>query len=195
MEVWSFRLNKIGFLPSCRCVNTTVWMHYKDIDKMHREEARWELRKNDTYYFEQIQEVIAHKTAAGRPFTSHLKNLSNKMNKTCGTLLEKQEWTHKLLWTSTHGRTSFGWSARNYLHQVCADTGRSSEDQPRAMDDRDGWRERERERQGNPCSDCDLMMMIIYIYIYTYRYIFTYTYIHTHTHTEIYLPIVQFCRS
>ena len=50
-----------------------------------------------------------------------------------------------LLWTSTHRRASVGWSARTYLHQLCADTGCSLEDLPEVMDDKDEWRERERE--------------------------------------------------
>ena len=40
-----------------------------------------------------------------------------------------------LLWTSIDGH------ARTYLHQLCADKGYSLENLPRAMDDRDGWRE------------------------------------------------------
>ena len=33
------------------------------------------------------------------------------------------------------------------IHQLCADTRCWLEDLPRAMDDRNGWRERERERE------------------------------------------------
>ena len=32
-------------------------------------------------------------------------------------------------------------TARNYIQQLCADTGCSLEDLPGAIDDRDGWRE------------------------------------------------------
>ena len=42
------------------------------------------------------------------------------------------------------------------IHQVCADTGRSQEDQPGVIDGKNGWWER-----GTPSSQCDL-----YIYIY-----------------------------
>ena len=38
-------------------------------------------------------------------------------------------------------------SAGTYLHQLCVDTGRNLEDLPRAMNDRDGWKERERVRK------------------------------------------------
>ena len=39
---------------------------------------------------EQILEAAPHKTAAVRPYTSHLINYPSKLNKTCRALLEKQ---------------------------------------------------------------------------------------------------------
>ena len=36
---------------SCGRASTTVWMHYMDSDKMHREMATWGLHKNATRYF------------------------------------------------------------------------------------------------------------------------------------------------
>ena len=45
-------------------------------------------------YFEQILEAAPHKTTPVQPLTSHLKNHPSKMNKICGTLLEKQRQTH-----------------------------------------------------------------------------------------------------
>ena len=51
-----------------------------------------------------------------------------------------------LLWTPSHGRAKSGRPARTDIQQLCADTGCSPEDQPKAMDDREGWRERERVR-------------------------------------------------
>ena len=50
-----------------------------------------------------------------------------------------------LLWTPTHRHASVGRSARIYLLQLCADTGSSFKDLPRAMDDRDRRSERVRE--------------------------------------------------
>ena len=47
-----------------------------------------------------------------------------------------------LLWTPTHGRTKAGWPARTYIQQLCEDTGCCPEDLPRAMNDREEWRER-----------------------------------------------------
>ena len=50
-----------------------------------------------------------------------------------------------LLWTPSHGHAKAGGPPRTYIQQLCADTGCSPEDQPEAMDDREGWRERIRD--------------------------------------------------
>ena len=47
-----------------------------------------------------------------------------------------------LLWTPTYGRAKAGWPARTYIQQLCEDTGCSLEDLPKAMNDRENWRER-----------------------------------------------------
>ena len=50
-----------------------------------------------------------------------------------------------LLWTLTHGRAKAGRPARTYIQQLCEDTGCCPEDLPRAMNDREEWRERVRD--------------------------------------------------
>ena len=60
-----------------------------------------------------------------------------------------------LLWIPTHGRTKAGRPARTYIQQLCEDTGCCPEDLPRAMNDREEWRERVRDIQH------DMMMMMI----------------------------------
>ena len=50
-----------------------------------------------------------------------------------------------LLWTPTHVRAKTGRPARTYTQQVCEDTGCCPEDLPRAMNDREEWRERVRD--------------------------------------------------
>ena len=50
-----------------------------------------------------------------------------------------------LLWTTSHGRAKAGRPARTYLQQLCEDTGCSPEDLPKAINDREGWRERVRD--------------------------------------------------
>ena len=52
-----------------------------------------------------------------------------------------------LLWTPSCGRAK---AARTYIQQLCADTGYNPEDLLKAMDDREGWRERVR----NIGADC-----------------------------------------
>ena len=50
-----------------------------------------------------------------------------------------------LLWIPTHGRAKAGRPARTYIQQRCEDTGCCPEDLPRAMNDREEWRERVRD--------------------------------------------------
>ena len=50
-----------------------------------------------------------------------------------------------LLWTPTHGHAKAGRPARIYIQQLCEDTGCYPEDLPRAMNDREEWRERVRD--------------------------------------------------
>ena len=45
------------------------------------------------------------------------------------------------LWTPSHGRAKAGWPARTDIQQLCANTGCSLEDLPKAMDDREDWQE------------------------------------------------------
>ena len=50
-----------------------------------------------------------------------------------------------LLWIPTHGRAKAGRPARTYIQQLCEDTECCPEDLPRAMNDREEWRERVRD--------------------------------------------------
>ena len=54
-----------------------------------------------------------------------------------------------LLWTPSHGRAKTRRPAQTYIQQLCANTGCNPEDLPKAMDDKEGWRERVR----NICAD------------------------------------------
>ena len=49
-----------------------------------------------------------------------------------------------LLWTPSHERAKAGRPARSYIQQLSVDTGCSPEDLPKAIDDREVWRERVR---------------------------------------------------
>ena len=50
-----------------------------------------------------------------------------------------------LFWTPTYGRAKAGRPAQTYIQQLCEDTGCCLEDLPRAMNDREEWRERIRD--------------------------------------------------
>ena len=50
-----------------------------------------------------------------------------------------------LQWTPAYGQAKAGRPARTYIQQLCEDTGCSPEDLPKAMNDREKWRERVRD--------------------------------------------------
>ena len=120
--------------------------------------------------------------------TSHLTNqqcptylvhLACKINKICGTLLEKQWQTYKWhSWMYPYTWMCQGWLTNKNLHQlVCADTGCSLEDLLEVIDDRVGWRERKRVRKFNAVSVTWWWWwwwwcthIYIYIYVYMQRY-------------------------
>ena len=59
-----------------------------------------------------------------------------------------------LLWNPTHGRAKAGRPARTYIQQLCEDTGCCPEDLPRAMNDREKWRERVRDIRATSTTWC-----------------------------------------
>ena len=69
-----------------------------------------------------------------------------------------------LLWIPTHGRAKAGRPARTYIQQLCEDTGCCPEDLPRAMNDREEWRERVRDIRATSA----IWWWWWYIYIYIY---------------------------
>ena len=77
-----------------------------------------------------------------------------------------------LLWIPTHGRAKAGRPARTYIQQLCEDTWCCPEDLPRAMNDREEWRERVRDIVLPARYDDDIYNLIIiwnnFIYIYIY---------------------------
>ena len=83
-----------------------------------------------------------------------------------------------LLWIPTHGRAKAGRPARTYIQQLCEDTGCCPEDLPRAMNDKEEWRERVRDIRA---TSAIWWWWYIYIYIcmlagiYLYRYMYIYT--------------------
>ena len=49
-----------------------------------------------------------------------------------------------LLWTPAYGQSKAGRLARTFIQQLCDDTGCNPEDLPKAINDRETWRERVR---------------------------------------------------
>ena len=86
-----------------------------DANKTAGEEARRQLHKNATCNLKQVLAATPHKTPTVRPPTP------------------------------THGRAKAGRPARTYIQQLCKDTGCCPEDLPRAINDREEWRERVRD--------------------------------------------------
>ena len=80
-----------------------------------------------------------------------------------------------LLWIPTHGRAKAGRPARTYIQQLCEDTGCCPEDLPRAMNDREEWRERVRDIRAASTIWWWWWwwwyIYIIYIYIYVCVYV------------------------
>ena len=50
-----------------------------------------------------------------------------------------------LLWTPAYGQAKAGWPAQTYIKQLCEDTGCNPEDLPKAMNNKEKWRERVRD--------------------------------------------------
>ena len=50
-----------------------------------------------------------------------------------------------LLWTPAYGQSKAGRPARTFIQQLCDDTECNPEDLPKAMNDRETWRERVRD--------------------------------------------------
>ena len=82
-----------------------------------------------------------------------------------------------LLWIPTHGRAKAGRPARTYIQQLCEDTGCCPEDLPRAMNDREEWRERVRD-----------IRAAITIWWWWWWYIITYLYFHIY---NIFAPVIS----
>ena len=57
MDIW---INKTGIILDCNYVNTTVWLHHLDFNKMPEEKATWEQHTNDGYCLEQILEAAPY---------------------------------------------------------------------------------------------------------------------------------------
>ena len=71
MEIRPNRLNETQFLPGSGHIDTAIWLHYMDSNKMAGEEARWQLHKNAASNIEQVLAATPHKTPTVRPPASY----------------------------------------------------------------------------------------------------------------------------
>ena len=93
-----------------------------------------------------------------------------------------------LFWTPSHKRVSVWWPTITYLQQLCADKGRSLEELPEVMDDRDGYQDRVRKIHVS-----SMTWLFLYIYIYIYIYIYHCVYIiHIYIYIYIYVCVCVF---
>ena len=74
MEIRPDRLNETQFLPGSGHVDTAVWMHYLDANKMAGEEARRQLHKNVASNIKQVLAATPNKAPTIRPPASHHDN-------------------------------------------------------------------------------------------------------------------------
>ena len=118
-----------------------------DANKTAGEEARRQLHKNAACNLEQVLAATPHKTPTVRPPAPITKTIQVRRTRHAGHCWRSRDELIRdvLLWTPTHGRAKAGRPARTYIQQLCEDTGCCPEDLPRAMNDREEWRERVRD--------------------------------------------------
>ena len=68
------------FLPSSGHIDTAIWMHYLDTNKIAGEKARRQLHQNAVSNIEQVLEVTPHKAPTIQPPTSHHENYPSETN-------------------------------------------------------------------------------------------------------------------
>ena len=140
MEIRPDRWNEAQFLPGSGCIDTAIWMHYMDANQTAGEETWRQLHKNVE---SNIEQVLATTPTKRQPY-GHLPPIT----KTIQVRRARHCWRSKdelvsdvLLWTPTYGQAKAGRPARNYIQQLCEDTGCNPEDLLEAMNDREKWRE------------------------------------------------------
>ena len=111
---------------------------------------RLEKKLDGNYTRMNLEKVLAatrHKTPTVRPPALITKTIQVRRTRHAGHCWRSRDELIReiLLWTPTHGRVEAGRPARTYIQQLCEDTGCCPEDLPRAMNDREEWRERVRD--------------------------------------------------
>ena len=147
MEVRLIRKNITQFLLSSNRINSTIWMHHLNADKVLREkpDGNW------TRMLQAIINVSWNQQPTKQLLYSNLPPIS-KTIQIRRTRHGGHCWRSKnehlsdvLPWTLLHGHAR---PTGTYLQQLCTDTGCSLEDLLEATDIGVEWRDRE---SGNPC--------------------------------------------
>ena len=122
-------------------------MHYMDANKTAGEETRCN--------YTRMLRAILNKSRQQHPTRHQLYGHLPPITKTIQVRRTRHAghcWRSRdelirdvLLWIPTHGRAKAGRPARTYIQQLCEDTGCCPEDLPRALNDREEWRERVRD--------------------------------------------------
>ena len=154
------------FLPGSGHIDTPIWMHYMDSNQ------RLE-KKLDGNYTRMLRAILNkswRQDPTRHQLYSHLppiiKTIQVRQTRHAGHSWRSRDEliSDVRLWTPTHGRAKAGRPARTYIQQLCEDTGCCPEDLPRAMNDREKWRERIRDIRAT--STTGWWWWYIYIYIY-----------------------------
>ena len=114
---------------------------------MAGEEARWQLYKNVAGNIEQVLAATPQRHQLYGHLPPITKTIQVRRTRHTGHCWRSKDEpiSDIFLWTSTYGRAKAGWPAQTYTQQLCEDTGCSFEDLPKAMIDREKWRESVRD--------------------------------------------------
>ena len=122
-----------------------------DSNKTAGEEARQKLDGNYTRMLQAILNKSLRQHPTRHQLYGHLppitKTIQVRRTRHAGHCLRSRDEliSDVLLRTPTYGRAKAGRPARTYIQQLCEDKGCCPEDLPRAMNDREKWRERVRD--------------------------------------------------
>ena len=126
---------------------------------MAEEETRQQLHKNVESNIEQVLATMPQLYGQLPPITKTIQVRRTRHAGHCWR--SKDELISDVLqWTPTHGRAKAGRPAQTYIQQLCEDTGCNPEDLPKAMNDREKWRERVRDiHAGSTNDDVDIKVI------------------------------------
>ena len=129
------------------------------------------LKKKQDGNYTRLLRVILNKSWWQHPTRHQLYGHLLPITKTIKVRRARHCWRSKdelisdvLQWTPAYGQAKAGRPSRTYIQQLCKDTGCRPEDLPKAMNDREGWREMVRDIRTRGTT----WWWYIYIYIYIY---------------------------